>query len=174
MNRKTSQLVAFLLAIAICSMAISCVSQQEDCTEERILANKTVKEQLRCIYDLLNSGDTVLVPKGLITRSLSYRAAVVSLVESDYMVPVETVSLPPGVLPSDQTFSGSGYFLTAEGGDYLYKHKYPARFWLQQNWFPLAIAIVNSLIGVGTILVGWRNGRNRADRNQRRRSARNS
>ena len=172
MSKKKVKLMAFLLATAISSMASSCAAQPEGCPEEKILANKTVKDQLACIYDLVEH-DTILVPDLLFSESVQYTAALVSLKESGYLVPVKPLAPAPEGLPTwGQPVQG--YYPTAEGAEYLYKHKYPARFWLQQNWFPLAIAIVNALIGIGTILVGWRCGRNRAGRNQRRQSARNS
>ena len=49
----------------------------------------------------------------------------------------------------------TGYYPTADGMNYLYSHRHPVRSWMSRNWFPVTVAVVNALIGVGTLLVVW-------------------
>ena len=143
-----------LLIITIGLMTVSCAGERKGCSNTQIHNNQTVSEQLACIYDIVNSPNVVLVPESLKDSPTTYRAAMSTLLKSDYLVEVETLSPAPGGLPTMDR-AVTAYYPTAEGTEYLYSHRYPVKSWLSKNWFPLTIAMVNTLIGIGTVLVVW-------------------
>ena len=145
--------VAFAI-IALSLTAVSCIGDTDGCSDKQIQANQTVSEQLACIYDLVNSPSVLLVPESLRGSPTTYRAAMNSLIESGYLVEVTTLDPAPGGLPTMDR-SVKGYYPTAEGMEYLYSHRHPVRSWLSINWFPLTVAIVNALIGAGTVTIVW-------------------
>lgn len=140
--------------LTVCIAALSCASPQGACTEQQLLENKTVKEQLACIYDLVNKPGTVLVPDSLKSKSITYTAAMNSLLASDYLVKVEMLDPVQGLPTAEHSMQG--YYPTAEGMEYLYKHKHPWRFWMKENWFPFSIAAINAVIGLLAVFVAWR------------------
>ena len=152
-NANPKTLAAYFI-LAMCAMTISCAGESRTCSDSQNQANQTVSEQLACIYDLVNSPSVVLVPEALKGSSTTYRAAIGSLIESDYLIEVETLNPAPAGLPTMDR-SVTGYYPTAEGMEYLYSHRHPVKSWLSENWFPLTVAVVSSLIGIGTVLVGW-------------------
>ena len=53
---------------------------------------------------------------------------------------------------SDQT---RAVRLTPEGWGYWERLRLgPTRYWVKHNWFPVAVAVISSLTGIGAIIVG--------------------
>ena len=44
------------------------------------------------------------------------------------------------------------YTLTEKGWAYYERERNPIRYWLKNNWFPFAIAVITSIIGVANIV----------------------
>ena len=153
-----------VLAMTFFAVALACGQPEQDCSEKDILHNDTVSEQLACIY-VLAKGSEGFSPEVVNTQSVTYRAALNSLVASGYLVRVGTFDPAPGGLPTFER-PVERYYPTAEGMDYLYSHKHPVRYWLQKNWFPFSVAIMNVFIGLITVGVIWRTSTNgRSNRN---------
>ena len=89
-----------------------------------------------------------------------------SLLESEYLVRVATLD-PASGLPSLEQ-SVAGYYPTAEGMEYLYSHRHPTVHWMKKNWFPLTVAVINSLIGIATVAVVWTTRNKEPTRRKRR------
>lgn len=126
-----------------------------------------MSEQLACIYDLVNNPSVVLVPEAIKRSPTTYRAAMNSLMKSGYLVEVNTLDPVPGGLPTMDR-SVTGYYPTAEGMEYLYSHRHPVRSWLSKNCFPVTVAVVNSLTGVGTVLGVWATRNSQSAKSRRR------
>ena len=49
----------------------------------------------------------------------------------------------------------ASYRLTPEGWAYWERLRLgPTRYWIKHNWFPVAVAVISSLTGIGAIVVG--------------------
>lgn len=64
-----------------------------------------------------------------------------------------------GYITDPFRLSGSGslraYSLTPEGWAYWERLRLgPTRYWLKHNWFPVAVAVISSITGIGAIVVG--------------------
>ena len=125
-----------------------------------------MSEQLACIYDLVNSPEVILSPEALRDSPITYRAAMNSLLESGYLVEVSTLDPAPD-LPSLER-SVTGYYPTAEGIEYLYSHRHPTAHWMKKNWFPLSVALINSLIGTAAVAAVLITRKKEPTRRQRR------
>lgn len=147
MNLRYSLVVSLVPLLLV--MTTSCGSgKQADlnlCNEETVKQNEPVSEQLACIYLLLEDGKSLIFPDAVLNQSITYKAAIESLEASGYLVEVDRVSFEGNEL--------AGYYPTAEGIEYLRKHKHPTRHWLERNWLPLSVAIVNALIAVSAIII---------------------
>ena len=149
-------LAALLTSLLILIAITSCASQEQDdlrICEETATQGKPVSEQLACIYVIVQNPDTVLVPDSLSGEaSTTYRAAMASLLASGYLVEVRTFR-PVGEGWPDGTPEMLGYYPTAEGMEYLRRHKYPVRSWFERNWFVFSIAVVNISVAVSAIII---------------------
>ena len=166
-NRFNNRGLAALLILITCAMTVSCTGERGACSASQIRDNQTVSEQLACIYDLVNSPSVVLVPESLRGSPTTYRAAMNSLLESGYLIEVDTLEPAPGGLPTMDR-SVTGYYPTAEGMEYLYSHRHPVKSWLSKNWFPVTVAAINAFVGIGTILVVWTTRSSQPERRKRR------
>ena len=45
------------------------------------------------------------------------------------------------------------YLITIRGYDYIQELKAPKRYWVRQNWFPVAVLVVSSLVTVAASLI---------------------
>ena len=143
-------------------LTAACGSPTEEeiriCESETPTQARPVTEQLACIHDVvqykLDQGLEYAYSPSIVAgkSSLTYRAALHSLVASDYLVEVATFR-PKGEATPQDTQGVPGYYLTAEGMDYLRRHRYPVRYWLDHNWFPLAVAVVNGVLGFSVIVM---------------------
>ncbi|MDE2687876.1 MAG: hypothetical protein OXI16_10335 [Chloroflexota bacterium] len=48
---------------------------------------------------------------------------------------------------------GLGYYPTLAGLDFLERHENSAKVWWRNNWFPVVVAIVSSIIGAANVAV---------------------
>ena len=130
------------------------------CQEEAPVQAKPVTEQLACIHDVLQYNldrgtETGYIPSIVAgNSSITYRAALNSLVASGYLVEAGEVRLIGQGWPQDAE-SVPGYYATAEGMEYLKRHRHPLRHWISQNWFLLVVAGVNIVLGSVAAINLW-------------------
>lgn len=162
-NTRKMLVLKIALVFALMVVVAACLplgaNRSSTCPVVKIDNSETVSEQLACLYDYLQSPNAMIIADYSVLRAdtpLSYIAAVSSLVESGYLAEVSSGAVVEGSenqkryeagLPVPAT-PAVGYYPTAEGMEYLFKHRHPALAWLKANWFPLAIAILNAVIGV--------------------------
>ena len=158
-----------VLASALFILTAACGSlTKEDirfCEEVVPTQTKPVADHLACIHDVVqykleHELETAFSPSIVAKASITYRAALNSLVESGYLV--EAAELNPVPVGAkwpegmDKLPEGMdklpGYYPTAEGMEYLRRHRYPKTYWLEQNWFLTIVAGVNMILGVAAAI----------------------
>ena len=151
-----------VLASALLILTAACGSlTKEDirvCEEVVPTQTKPVGDHLACIHDVLqykleHELETAFSPSIVAKASITYRAALNSLVESGYLVEVaELGPVPVGAKWPEGMDKLPGYYPTAEGMEYLRRHRYPKTYWLEQNWFLTIVAGVNMILGVAAAI----------------------
>ena len=137
-------------------LTVACGSPTQEeiriCEEVTATELRPIAEHLSCIHDVIQYRlekkiDVTFSPSIVAGgSSTTYRAALNSLLASGYLVEASKYH-PIGSGWPDGTEAIPGYYPTAEGMDYLRKHRHPIRYWLGNNWFLLVVAIVNVVLG---------------------------
>ena len=55
--------------------------------------------------------------------------------------------------PDGRRRGPSRYYPTFEGYEYLERHRHRTQTWLRDNWFPLSIAVISSIIGIANVVL---------------------
>ena len=152
------------LSAALFIMTAACGSPQEKrlrtCEEEAPTQTRPITEHLACIHDVLQykldrGMETAFSPSIVAGESsITYRAALNSLVESGYLVEAAEIDPIGQGWPQDME-AVVGYYPTAEGMEYLKRHRHPMRYWIGQNWFPSLVGVVNIILGLAAAINLW-------------------
>lgn len=161
---RTLRIPVAALSAVLLIVTAACGSPSEKrlrtCEEEVPTQTRPVTEQLACIHDVLQykldreieTGYSPSIVAG--KSSITYRAALNSLVASGYMVEATQIHPTGQGWPQDME-SVVGFYPTAEGMEYLKRHRHPVGYWIRENWFLLVVAGVNIVLGSAAAVNLW-------------------
>ena len=52
-----------------------------------------------------------------------------------------------------QGWSGENYYPTSAGIEFRKRTRHPRKFWINENWFPLAVAITTAVLALASIVI---------------------